>query len=114
MKTKILFSGFLLWVTLLISCSSSNNNAPAANPGTNDVFMQYLAFVPASKTISVGTTITWTNRDNTTHTVTSNTGVFSSSNIAPNGTFSFKFITAGTYPYHCTIHPTMTGTITVQ
>ena len=53
MKTKIVFSGILLCVTFLISCSSSNNNAPVVNPGTNDVFMQNLAFVPASKTIAV-------------------------------------------------------------
>lgn len=61
-------------------------------------------------------TVTWTNNDGVTHTVTSN-GVpsFTSSGyIGPGQTYSLSFPTAGTYSYHCSIHTTMTGTITVN
>jgi plastocyanin len=62
-------------------------------------------------------TVTWTNNDGVTHTVTSNGGVssFTSSGyINPGMTYSVTFPSAGTYSYHCSIHTTMTGTITVN
>src|SRR5207253_9894245 len=58
--------------------------------------------------------IRWTNQDTTTHTSTSDSAVWDSGNIATNGSFSFAFDTPGAYPYHCSIHPSMTGTIVVQ
>jgi len=62
--------------------------------------------------VKVGTTVTWQNKDSTEHTVTSNTNVFASSILSPGQSFSYTFSTAGTYPYHCLIHP-MSGTIEV-
>jgi plastocyanin len=73
-------------------------------------------FMPQMDTVTAGTTVTWTNSDGVAHTVTSNPGdatSFDSGNINPAGTFSFTFTTAGTFPYSCTIHSFMTGTITV-
>jgi len=52
--------------------------------------------------------------DAVTHTVTSDNAAWDSGNIPAGGTFKFTFTTAGTFPYHCTIHPGMTGTIIVQ
>jgi plastocyanin len=72
------------------------------------------AYSPATTTIGVGGTVTWTNSGSTAHTVTGDQGAFDSGNINPAGTFSFKFNTAGTYTYHCSIHPQMVGTIVVQ
>jgi plastocyanin len=72
------------------------------------------AFNPQTVTIPAGTKMTWVNNDNTTHTVTSDTGAFDSQSIPPGGTFNFTFTRAGTYNYHCSIHPTMTGAIIVQ
>lgn len=73
------------------------------------------AFSPATMTIKVGTTVTWTNNTIAPHTVTSDSGDPASFNgsLSSGGTFSFTFTTAGTYHYHCTIHPYMKATITV-
>jgi plastocyanin len=68
---------------------------------------------PSSLTVSVGDTVTWTNHDGVAHTSTSNTGVWNSGSLSNGQSFSFIFSTVGSFPYHCTIHPSMTGTITV-
>jgi plastocyanin len=76
--------------------------------------MQSLAFNPQTVTIKVGETVTWTNQDSHNHTVVADDGAFQSNDLANGATFSFTFDKAGTYAYHCSIHPTMTGTVTVQ
>ena len=86
----------------------------AAGGGGTQVVMKGFAFDPASVTIKVGESVTWTNQDSTNHTVTADKGEFNSSQLANGATFSFKFDTAGTYAYHCSIHPSMTGTVVVQ
>lgn len=71
------------------------------------------AFVPATVTISKGTTVVWTERDSgISHTVTG-TG-FDSGPLSQGDTFNQTFNDAGTFNYHCSIHATMTGTIIVQ
>jgi plastocyanin len=72
------------------------------------------AFVPGDLEISVGTTVTWTNTDSVGHTSTSNGSGWDSGLIAPGRGFSFTYQTAGTFPYHCTIHPGMVGTVVVR
>ena len=77
------------------------------------------AFSPATLTIKVGTTVTWTNMTQTGHTVTSDDGKSFDSGIstpiaASGGTYSFTFTKAGTFAYHCQIHPFMKATIIVQ
>lgn len=119
----------ILFLTLLIlfnfGCSKNNTVTSSGNSGNNGgnpstITMQNIAFSPASKTIAVGTTLTWTNMDPFNHTVTSGTpgnpdGKFDSGNIGANGTYSHKFDAAGTYNYYCKIHgAAMTGVIVVQ
>jgi plastocyanin len=107
----------LLFFTILIfnGCKkSSDNQTINGSPGPNVVWMQNTAFNPTPKTITIGTTITWTNKDNMDHTVTSNNAIFQSGVLSNGATFNFKFTTAGTYDYHCTIHSGMTGRIIVQ
>jgi len=95
---------------------------PAASPAANTqapataqaVSIMNFAFDPPTLTVPVGTTVTWTNNDSTTHTVTADDGSFDSGNVDRGGTFSFTFSTAGTINYHCKIHPNMTASITVQ
>jgi len=72
------------------------------------------AYKPNPIMVSAGATVTWTNDDGVTHTVTSDSGAFNSNGLASGGTFQFTFPTAGTFPYHCTIHPGMVGTVVVQ
>jgi plastocyanin len=112
---------FFLFIIILFSGCSKNDNpaSPVSNPATNEILMQNIAFSPASKTVSVGTTIKWTNKDNTTHDVISGTrgnpsGVFNSGDIGPNGEFTFTFDQAGNFPYFCSHHAGMNGTIIVQ
>jgi plastocyanin len=71
------------------------------------------SFDPGTITIAAGTTVTWTNNDTATHTVTADDGSFDSGNIATGQTFSMTFNTPGTFTYHCAIHPNMTASIVV-
>jgi plastocyanin len=108
----------------LLSCSSSSSTMPmpsntgggggGSNPPANEVWIQGFAFNPSTLTVAVNTTVKWTNKHSTTHTVTSDTGLFDSGGISPNGIYNFKFTQAGTFNYHCSIHPQMTATIIVQ
>ena len=72
------------------------------------------AFVPNPLTIATGTTVRWTNNDTIAHDATSDTNVFASGTMNPGATYDFTFRTAGTFPYHCTIHSGMVGQIVVQ
>ena len=79
-----------------------------------DINIASRAFSPATITVPVNTTVTWTNNDGMAHTVTSDTGLFDSGTFGAGGTYSYQFTTAGTYNYHCTLHPDMIATIIVQ
>jgi plastocyanin len=72
------------------------------------------AYTPDEVDVAVGTTVTWTNTDSIAHTSTSDGNGWNSGIVAPGGQFSFAFQTAGTFPYHCTIHPGMVGTVVVR
>lgn len=81
-----------------------------------DAMSKPIAYSPQSFTVSVGTTVTWINKDTTlvSHTVTSNvSGQFDSGFLTFGATFSHTFNTAGMYYYHCTPHTTMWGVIVV-
>jgi plastocyanin len=83
-------------------------------PETMEVKIDNFTFGPAALTVMVGTTITWTNRDDIPHTVVSTDKVFKSKVLDTDETFSFTFSTPGTFPYFCSIHPKMTGKVVVQ
>ena len=104
-------------VVVGVACGSASygTGGGGGSPTANQVFMQNTAFNPATRTVSVGTTVTWVNQDPFAHTTTSNSGAWDSGSIASTGSFQRTFATAGTFPYHCTIHGTpMSGTIVVQ
>ncbi len=71
------------------------------------------SFQPDSITVPVGTTVTWVNGDQVSHTVTSNDGKFDSAAIENGGEFNFTFSEPGTYNYYCKIHPSMKGVVAV-
>ena len=85
-----------------------------AGPTTVLVPNQTTGFTPPTLAVSVGTTVTWGNNDTITHTSTADAGQWDSSTFGSGQTFTHKFDTAGSFKYHCTIHPGMTGTIVVQ
>ena len=72
------------------------------------------AFNPDVTDVGVGTTVTWTNNDSVAHTSTANAGGSNSGTVGPGGRFSFTFQSAGSFPYHCAIHPGMVGTVVVR
>ena len=83
-------------------------------PGTIEVKIDNFSFGPAELTVPVGTTVTWTNRDDIPHTVASTDKVFKSKVLDTDEKFSYTFTQPGTFPYFCSIHPKMTGKVVVQ
>jgi plastocyanin len=83
---------------------------------TTEVKIDNFSFGPVTLTVPVGTTVTWTNRDDIPHTVvsTDDPKTFKSKVLDTDEKFSFTFSKAGTYPYFCSIHPKMTGKVIVQ
>ncbi len=114
----VFFSSLLI---ILNSCSKSNAyNTPSpgpgtkGGPGTNEVWIQGMAFTPSTITVAAGTTIKWTNKDAVNHTVTSDTGIFDSGTMGDGATFSQMFNNTGSFPYHCAVHPGMKATVIVN
>ena len=115
----------LMGIVLLSGCTqqgtAGTSQTPPATGGStgggsqvapNSVTILNFAYDPATITVAKGTTITWTNKDPTAHTVTGNG--FDSGSIGPEGTYQHTFNEAGTFPYGCTFHPNMHGTVVVQ
>ena len=94
--------------------SSSVTVTAGSSPTTHYIDIQNYAFSPSTITINVGDTIVWTNYDAASHTVTSDDGIFNSGSITQGNTWSYTFTNAGTFGYHCSPHPGMTGTVIVQ
>ena len=86
----------------------------AAGGDTVQVVMKNLSFDPETVTVTVGDTITWLNEDAAQHDVIADNGEFKSDLFGKGETFSFTFSQAGTYPYHCSVHAGMAGTVVVQ
>jgi plastocyanin len=83
-------------------------------PETIEVKIDNFSFGPGTLAVPVGSTVTWTNRDDIPHTVVSTEGVFKSKVLDTDEKFSFTFSKVGSYPYFCSIHPKMTGRVVVQ
>ena len=116
MRNKILIS-IIVMAAILVACSPKTTSVPptTAPAGTGlSVSISGFKFTPASLTIKVGETVTWTNADSAMHTVVADDVSFKSGDLATGASFSFKFSTAGTFTYICGVHPTMKGTIIVQ
>jgi plastocyanin len=117
---RLLFPSIIAGVTAIACASTSNapsatSAAPAAKAA---VTIKGFAFSPATLEITKGTTVTFTNNDGTTHTVTSG------ANRTKDGKFdkqlsgstedSITFDTAGTFEYFCNFHSSMKGTVVVK
>ena len=84
-----------------------------AHAEESKVTIDNFTFSPATVKVKVGDTVTWSNHDDIPHTVVS-AGKFRSKAMDTDNTFSFTFASAGEYKYFCSLHPHMTGTITVE
>jgi plastocyanin len=96
------------------STNDTSGGTKGAGPGINEIWIQGMAFTPATITVTAGTTITWTNKDAVSHTVTGTTGLFDSGSVGNGEAYSFKFATVGTFSYYCKPHPSMTATVIVK
>ena len=93
------------------AAASTAASAVAASAGAVEI--KGFAFNPATVSVKVGGKVTWTNNDGTTHTVTLDDNSVDSGNVNAGATFDHTFAAAGTFTYHCKIHPTMHGTVQV-
>lgn len=87
--------------------------APTALAADAAIDISGFAF-PATTTISVGDSVTWSNTSGVPHTATADDASFDTGNIADGASDAVTFTTAGSFAYHCSIHAAMTGTIVVQ
>jgi plastocyanin len=104
-----------LAVSLLVATSGSPRaQGETAKPPTAEIKIDNFSFGPASLTVAPGTTVTWTNRDDIPHTVVADDKTFKSKPLDTDDTYAYTFDKPGTYPYFCSLHPHMTGTVVVQ
>jgi plastocyanin len=88
--------------------------AESAAAGEVSVAIENFAFSPAAITATVGQTITFTNNDSAPHTATLDDDSCGTPRLGNGESNGLMFTAAGTYPFHCNVHPDMTGTITVS
>jgi Icc protein len=89
------------------------DHVKATAAGGTQVIVDNFSFKPAVAAVPVGTTVTWTNRDDVPHNVVSTEKKFASPVLDTDEKFSHTFETAGTFRYYCSIHPKMTGQVVV-
>jgi len=93
--------------------ASVKANGQSSAPNA-EVKIDNFVFGPQTIMVSVGATVTWTNKDDIPHTTVSTEGVFKSKVMDTDEKFSYTFAKAGTYTYFCSVHPKMTGKVVVQ
>ena len=111
----------LLAAVLALAGSACGSSSPSSPTVAADVTIQMLgdrgsaSFNPNPATMKVGQTVAWQNTDSTAHDATQDASKFGTGTVSAGATSSpIAMSTAGTFTYHCTIHPGMIGTITVQ
>jgi len=117
-SVSIAILGAVLMVGLEITGTNGTNSSVNAQEksSTVEVKIDNFTFGPTTLTVPVGTTVTWTNRDDIPHTVvsTDDPKTFKSKVLDTDEKFSFTFNKAGTFSYFCSMHPKMTGKVIVQ
>ena len=76
-----------------------------------EVKVDNFTFSPDTLTVSVNSAVTWVNKDDIPHVITSNDGLFKSKALDTDQKYSYTFTKTGTYPYYCSIHPKMVGKV---
>ena len=95
--------------------NKSNGPTPIVSPTEQNVItIENSAYNPANLVVKVGDKVTWKNSDTMQHTATFDSLPIDTGTLNPNESATISFPTAGTFTYHCTFHPGMTGTIIVE
>jgi len=100
--------------TLMLVVSPNVQAQDQSSAAETEVKIDNFVFGPQTVTVPVGSTVTWTNKDDIPHTTVSTDGVFKSKVMDTDEKFSFKFTKPGTYSYFCSVHPKMTGKVVVK
>ena len=114
----LLTSLFLLTFSIPASIAQNENSSVSIVPGSSSPFNGEF-YVPNIVTVSPNTSVTWTNQDTSSHTITSGdfttgpSGQFDSGLVNTGATFTHQFTTPGTHSYYCTIYPFMSGMVNV-
>jgi plastocyanin len=118
------FSGLGLVIAIIglgVGCGSSNTTTNPAPIIAADVVIEIsgehgnMSFSPNPASVAMGKTVAWHNADSITHTATADNGSFDTGGIPAGSTSSpMSMSAAGSISYHCAIHPTMVGTLTVH
>jgi plastocyanin len=98
----------------ILGVSAKAAETAAASIDATRIEVKNFMFMPTTLTVKAGDKVTWVNKDEEPHTVTSDTGIFRSGAMDTDGSFSYKFDQPGTYHFTCSIHPRMVGTIVVK
>jgi len=121
MQKSVSIVGVLSAVGFALACGSSSSTSPTNPAQSADVTITIQgnsgnqSFAPNPATMRVGQSVAWRNADSTTHNATQDANRFATSNLGGGATSSpITMSTPGTFTYHCTIHPGMVGTLTVQ
>jgi plastocyanin len=104
----------ILAAAIWLTAGSHGFRVNAQQSSVTEVKIDNFSFAPAAITVAAGTTVTWTNRDDIPHTVVADDKSFKSKVLDTDEKFSYTFSTPGTYPYFCSVHPKMTGKVSVQ
>lgn len=106
----------LMGATVLAACCvAPGGTQRAAEPAVHTVTIDATAFTPASLSIRAGDTVRWVNKDVIPHTATARQkGGFDSGTLGAGKSWEHRFQTTGEFPYVCTFHPTMKGTLRVK
>lgn len=110
---KLLIMSALL-VGFAASFGRAKIHAQSRESTVQEIKIDNFSFSPQRVTVTVGTTVVWTNNDDIPHTVVGTHQEFRSKGLDTGHTFSFTFTKAGTFDYFCSVHPMMTGKIIVQ
>jgi plastocyanin len=87
--------------------------AETSTAAAHDVVVDNFSFAPEAAAVPVGTTVTWTNRDEVPHNIVSTDRQFKSPVLDTDEQFSYRFERPGAYRYFCSLHPKMTGRVVV-
>lgn len=101
------------WLPLLVVAWGCASWPAFGRPATHKVLIDGTAYVPRTLAVRRGDIVVWVNHDPFPHTVTASAGGFDSKTIAPGKSWKYTARKAGVFPYTCTLHPAMTGTLSV-
>ncbi len=98
----------------MASFGTGYGTSALAEPKTHTIVMEAMRFSPQMLEVEPGDTVVWVNKDAFPHNAVATGKGFQSPDIAPDGAWKFKAMKKGTFPYICTLHPTMKAVLTVR